>query len=77
MTPCPGKRSHINAGRPSRVCYDTCARFEYAVHLTASEWLKPAIRAGECVNHVAKVSASPRNEYPPSPSMGENTGGAG
>jgi hypothetical protein len=49
---CPSKRSHINPTMPPRVCYATCARYEYAVHLSDKEWIKPAIVEGKCPNHL-------------------------
>lgn len=55
MEKCPGKQSHLNPGKPPRRCYGTCARFEYAVHLTGREWIKPAIRVNSCPNHVPKL----------------------
>ena len=55
MTPCPSKRSHINPALPPRVCFETCARFSYAAHLSGGEWLKPAIAYGKCENHIPRV----------------------
>jgi hypothetical protein len=55
MTPCPSKRSHINPSKPPRVCYDTCALYEYAAHLTGRDWIKPEVSGGRCRNHVPTV----------------------
>jgi hypothetical protein len=55
MKLCPSKRSHINPGMPPRKCYATCARYEYAVHLSGKEWIKPAIVEGKCPNWEAKT----------------------
>ena len=65
---CPSKRSHINPGKPPRLCYLTCARYEYAVHLTDKEWIKPEIRVNECRNHVPKVAPVAGD---PSPLVGQ------
>lgn len=54
LTPCPGKRSHINPGSPPRKCL-MCARFLYACHLGAEPWMKPAIKVNECPNYVERT----------------------
>ena len=64
MTPCPSKRSHINGVQPPRLCYGTCARYEYAVHLSGRDWIAPKVSEGKCENHVSRVVAEPVNCSP-------------
>lgn len=61
---CPGKKSHINAGMPPRLCYGSCARYEYAAHLTGGDWMKPKVSEGKCENHVQRVGDKPANCSP-------------
>lgn len=64
MTPCPSKRSPINGVQPPRLCYATCARYEYAVHLSGRDWMKPKVFEGKCENHVQRVGDKPANCSP-------------
>ena len=67
---CPGKKSHINAGMPPRLCYGSCAHYAYAAHLTGEPWMKPRIVEGVCVNHVQSIDGASRNST--HPQGGEN-----
>ena len=52
---CPAKRSPINPQFPPRQCYERCARYEYAVHLSGREWIAPKIQGSECPNYKEKT----------------------
>jgi hypothetical protein len=65
MTPCPSKRSPINGVQPPRLCYATCARYEYAVHLSGRDWIAPKVSGGVCVNHVQSIDGERRNSTHP------------